>query len=188
MKAKYILLYCALCLAIGTVAGFLAGRRTVERLETVRYVKETPVTGKIELLEPFKVEIPSLPVLLTRMDTVYVDRVVYTREVVDTAGIIADYELRRLYKTRLFDNQYGKLDLSLSAQYNRLGDLSYEFTPVTRIVYREKDWRPFVSVMYRSLGYIGAGGGLYYKSLGVSVQYVTDLKRNGVSVGIYKAF
>jgi hypothetical protein len=188
MKAKYILLCCALCLAVGTVAGFLAGRRTVERTETVRYAKETPVTGKIELLEPVKIEIPSLPVLLTRMDTVYVDRIAYTREVIDTAAIIADYELRQLYKTQLFDNQYGKLDLSLSTQYNRLGDLSYEFTPVTKIVYREKDWRPFVSVTYGSLGYIGAGGGLYYKYLGVSVQYVTDLKRNGICVGIYKAF
>ncbi|MDR1114689.1 MAG: hypothetical protein LBL33_00770 [Tannerella sp.] len=158
MKTKYILLCCALCLIIGTVAGFLTGRRTVERAESVRYVKETPVTGKIELLEPFRVEIPSLPVLLTRTDTVYVDRVAYTREVVDTAGIIADYELRRLYKTQLFDNQYGKLDLSLSTQYNRLEDLSYEFTPVTKIVYREKGWRPFVSVSYGSLGYIRAEG------------------------------
>jgi hypothetical protein len=122
MKAKYILLCCALCLAVGTVARFLAGRHVVERAETVRYVKEASVTGKIELIEPFRVEIPSLPVLLTRIDTVYVDRIAYTREVVDTAAIIADYELRRLYKTQLFDNQYGKLDLSLSTQYNQLGD------------------------------------------------------------------
>jgi hypothetical protein len=188
MKAKYIFLCCAVCLVIGSVAGFLAGRRTVERAETVRYVKESPVAGTIGTIEPVRVEIPALPVLLTRMDTVYVDRVAYTRAVVDTAGIIADYELRRLYKTQLFDNQYGKLDLSLSTQYNRLGDLSYEFTPVTKIVYRDKAWRPFVSVTYGSPGYIGAGAGLYYKSVGVSLQYVTDLKRNGISVSVYKAF
>jgi hypothetical protein len=188
MKTKYILLCCAVCLVIGTVAGFFAGRRTVERAESVRYIKEMPVAGTIGTIEPVRVEIPSLPVLLTRIDTVYVDRIAYMREVVDTAGIIVDYELRRLYKTQLFDNQYGKLDLSLSAQYNRLGDLSYEFTPVTKVVYRDKAWRPFVSVTYGSMGYIGAGGGLYYKSVGVCLQYVTDLKRNGVCVSFYKAF
>jgi HK97 family phage major capsid protein len=35
----------------------------------------------------------------------------YTREVVDTAAIIADYELKRSYAAQLFDNQYGKPDL-----------------------------------------------------------------------------
>jgi hypothetical protein len=188
MKAKYILLCCVLCLVIGTVGGFLAGRRTVERAESVRYVKEMPVAGTIGTIEPVRVEIPALPVLLTRIDTVYVDRIAYTRAVVDTAGIIADYELRRLYETRLFANQYGKLDLSLSTQYNRLGNLSYEFTPVTKVVYQERAWKPFVSVTYGSPGYAGVGAGLYYKSVGVSLQYVTDLKRNGVSVSFYKAF
>jgi hypothetical protein len=166
MKTKYILLCCTLCLVTGIIAGFLAGRRTIKQAESVKYVRETSVTGKIVSLEPVKVEIPSSPVLLTRIDTVYVDRIAYTRAVVDTVGIIADYELSRLYKTQLFDNQYGKLDLSLLTQYNRLEDLFYEFTPVTKIVYQEKAWRSFASITYGSLGYIGAGGGLYYKFVG----------------------
>jgi hypothetical protein len=38
------------------------------------------------------------------------------------------------------------------------------------------------------VGYIGAGGGLYYKSVGVSVQYTTNLQKNGLEVGVFKMF
>jgi hypothetical protein len=186
MKAKSIIIYCIICLASGIVTGFLAGRRTVE--QTVKYVAEKPFAGKVENIEPVKVEVPVSPVLPTRTDTVYLDNIVYTREVVDTAAIIADYELKRSYSKQLFDNQYGKLSLSLSTQYNRLGDLAYEFTPITQIVYRERTWRPFATASFSSLGYIGIGGGLYYKNIGVSVRYVTDFKKNGVDIGVYKVF
>jgi hypothetical protein len=110
------------------------------------------------------------------------------REVVDTAAIIRDYELKRSYQTQLFDNQYGRLGVSLSMQYNRLGELSYEFIPVTRVLYRERVWRPFVFASYGSLGFIGLGGGLYYNSWGIGVQYVTDLKGNGFGVSVYRSF
>jgi hypothetical protein len=143
MKAKHILICCVTCLLTGIVTGFLAGRRTIEQPASIKYVEEKPVTGTIVPLEPVRVEVPAKPMLIMRTDTVYIDRVAYTREVVDTAAIIADYELKKMFETRLFDNQFGKLDLSLSTQYNRLGDLSYVFTPVTKTVYRERVWRPF---------------------------------------------
>jgi hypothetical protein len=188
MKAKHILICCAVCLVTGLVIGFLAGRRTIEQPQSTKSIEEKPITGTITQLNPVRVEIPATPLLITRWDTVYVDRIAYTREVVDTAAIIADYELKRMYETRLFDNRFGKLDLSLSTQYNQLGDLSYVFTPVTRTVYREKVWRPFVSATYGSLGYIGAGGGIYYKSIGVSLQYTTNLQKNGFGISVYKVF
>jgi hypothetical protein len=124
--------------------------------------------------------------VLGRWLTVYVDRVMYVREVVDTAAIIADYELKRSYVIPLFDNQYGKLDLSLSAQYNRLGVLSYEFMPVTKVVYREKTWRPFACLTYGSLGYVGGGAGIFDKSTGISIQYQTDFKKNGFGISVVK--
>jgi hypothetical protein len=188
MKAKHILLCCALCLVIGLITGFFAGRHTIEQPESVKYIAEKPVAGTVAPLKPVRVEIPAMPLLIMRTDTVYVDQVAYTREVVDTAAIIANYELKRFYETRLFDNQYGKLDLSLSTQYNQLGALSYVFTPITKTVYRERIWRPFVSATYGSLGYIGAGGGLYYKSVGVSVQYTTNLQKNGFEIEVFKMF
>jgi hypothetical protein len=154
----------------------------------VRYVREATVAGTAGAPEPVRVEVPVSPVLPVRMDTVYVDRVMYTREAVDTAAIIADYELKRSYAVPLFDNQYGKLDLSLSTQYNRLGDLSYEFTPVTEVMYRERTWRPFASLTYGSFGYVGGGAGIFYKSTGIGIQYITDLKRNGFGITVVKLF
>ncbi|MDR1224780.1 MAG: hypothetical protein LBL07_18175, partial [Tannerella sp.] len=87
-----------------------------------------------------------------------------------------------------FDNQYGKLELSLSSQYNRIGEVSYEFIPVTKVLYRERVWRPFVFASYGSVGAIGAGAGVYYGNWGIGVQYLTDLKGNGFGVSVYRAF
>ncbi|MDR1224057.1 MAG: hypothetical protein LBL07_14435, partial [Tannerella sp.] len=87
-----------------------------------------------------------------------------------------------------FDNQYGKLELSLSSQYNRIGEVSYEFIPVTKVLYRERVWMPFVFASYGSPGFIGAGGGVFYNSWGVSLQYLTDFKGNGFGIGVYRAF
>ena len=120
-------LYGFLLLLAGFLAGFFAARRlahnasTVERVE---YVHEPAVTGSVHLPEPVCIEVPALLSLPVRTDTVYVDTAVYLREVVYTAAIIRDYELKRLYAVQLFDNQYGKLDVSLSTQYNRLDALS----------------------------------------------------------------
>jgi hypothetical protein len=178
----------SVCLVAGSIAGFFAGRHTVEQPESVRYVRETPVTGTVERIEPIKIEIPPVPVLLTRTDTVYIDSIVYTREVVDTAAIIADYELKRSYAVPLFDNQYGRLNLSLSTQYNRLGSLSYEFTPLTKTVYREKIWRPFASASFSSFGYAGAGAGVFYRCIGIEYQLQTTGRHIGHGVEIKYLF
>jgi hypothetical protein len=187
MKLKYVI-YCSLvCLTIGSIAGFLAGRRTIEPPGTVKYIRETPIHDTIRRLEPVRVETTVMSLLPMRQDTVYIDRMVYTREVVDTAAIIADYELKRSYAVQLFDNkQYGKLNIGFDVQYNRVGEMSYEFVPVTRIVYQEKAWRPFLSISYGTLGYAGVGAGMFYRSIGVGVQYVTDLKRNGIGFSVVK--
>jgi hypothetical protein len=186
MKAKGIVVCCAVCLAAGLIGGFITGRKTIK--ETIKYVREEAVTGTIERIEPVRIDMPETSVLPSRIDTVFVDKVMYTREIVDTAAIIADYEIKRSYATQLFDNQYGKLNLSLSTQYNRLGNVSYEFIPVTKMVYRERVWRPFAMVSFSSLGTVGLGGGMFYKSAGLGVQYVTDFKRNGIGISVYRVF
>jgi hypothetical protein len=186
VKAKGILICCTMCLFAGAVGGFMTGRRTIE--ETVKFVREETVNGTIEHIDPVRVDVPETPVLPGRIDTVFVDKVMYTREVVDTATIIADYVLKRSYATQLFDNQYGRLNLSLSAQYNRLGSVSYEFVPVTKVTYRERMWRPFVTASVSTLGSVGAGAGVFYKSAGAGAQYVTDFKRYGIEVNVYMLF
>ncbi|MDR0756465.1 MAG: hypothetical protein LBF85_01290, partial [Tannerella sp.] len=146
------------------------------------------LTGSVELLEPVSVEIPALLALPVRTDTVYVDRVMYTREVVDTAAIIADYELKRSYAPVLFDDVYGRLALSLSVQYNRVSALSYEFTPVVKTVYRERVWQPFALLQYGAPGGAGVGGGMFYRRMGYYVMYATDLQRHGFGAGVMVRF
>ena len=188
MNIKWMLCCCLGFLLAGGMAGFFAGRRFSEKTETIKYVREPAVTGTVTPLNPVKVEVPDIAWLPTRTDTVYVDQVMYARQVVDTAAIIADYELKRSYAMPLFDNNYGKLSLSLSTQYNRLGEVSYEFIPITKIVYRERTWRPFVDVSYSTFGYVGGGAGIFYKSTGIGIQYQTDFKRNGLGIRLVKTF
>jgi hypothetical protein len=187
VKAKNAVICCVVCLTAGIVIGFFAGRHTVSEEKTV-YVREASVSGVSAPLEPVSVETPSAPILPVRTDTVYLDHIVYIRTTVDTAAIIADYELKRSYTTRLFDNQHGTLDLSLSTQYNRLGALSYEFTPITKVVYRERAWRPFATATFNTLGYVGAGVGLSYKSTGIGLEYVTDFKKHGFGIVFHRLF
>jgi hypothetical protein len=156
--------------------------------ETVKFVREETVCGMVEEFVPVGVEEPVLPVLPVRWDTVVVERVVYRREVVDTAAIVADYALKRSYAALLFDNEYGRMNLSLSTQYNRPESVSYEFVPVTRLVYRDRVWQPFIMASFSSLGSVGAGAGVFYMSTGASVQCVTDFKRVGVGVSVYRIF
>jgi hypothetical protein len=112
----------------------------------------------------------------------------YTREVVDTAAIIADYELKRSYVVPLFNNEYGKLNLSLSTQYNRVSTLSYDFSPVIKIVYRERTWQPFAMAQYSTLGGVAAGAGAFYRKTGFYLMYGSDFHRHGAGAGVMIRF
>ncbi|MDR1456167.1 MAG: hypothetical protein LBJ01_10985, partial [Tannerella sp.] len=71
--------------------------------------------------------------------------------------------MKRSWAVPLFDSSAGKLNLSLSTQYNRLDALSYEFTPVFKTVYTEKRWLPFAMMQYSAVGGLGVGGGAFYR-------------------------
>jgi hypothetical protein len=188
MKKKHVLYCCLAVLFTGVAVGFLAGRQYSEKTETVTYVREQVITGRVAIPDPVRVEVPAIAWLPARTDTVYVDSVIYVRQVVDTAAIIADYELKRSYVVPLFDNSLGKLDVSLSTQYNRLWEVSYEFVPVTKTVYRERTWRPFVSAGYSTFGYMEAGGGMFYKKTGILINSQFNKNKTGVKAGLIYLF
>ena len=182
-------LYGLLLLLTGGVLGFFAARRSTHQLPSVEYVREPAITGLIEPPAPVRVEVPALPTLPIRTDTVYIDTVIYLREVVDPAAIIADYELKRSYLVPLFDNQYGKLSLSLSTQYNRPDTLSYEFLPVYKTVYMEKTRQPFAIFHYSAIGGTGVGGGLFCRRAGYYIMYSSDFRhRRGLGAGVIVRF
>ena len=183
-------LYGLLLLLTGGVLGFFAARRsTGQAPSSVEYIREPAITGVIEPPAPVRVEVPALPTLPIRTDTVYIDKVLYIVDKVDTAAIIADYELKRSYAFQLFDNEAGKLSLSLSTQYNRLDTLSYEFLPVYKTVYMEKTWQPFAIFHYSAIGGTGVGGGLFCRRAGYYIMYSSDFRhRRGLGAGVIVRF
>ena len=179
MRAKIILAVvgCVICLCVG----FLFGRSTSKVETRVEYIREPAVSGVVHNITPTKEVVPISSVLPMVRDTVYVDRVRYILERVDTAAIIAEYELRRTYELPVFDNQYGRLDLTLDMQYNRLDTVRFEFAPIRTIqtVRFEQKWAPFVSASYLTIGYAGVGGGFFYHSLGMEYQRLIPVTLNG---------
>ena len=169
-KAKIIIaiIGCAICLCIG----FLFGRSMSEVVTKVEYVREPAISGLITNLTPVKEIRPTNPALPMKRDTIYINNTIYITEKVDSAAIIADYELKRTYEMSFFDNHLGKLDVSYNVQYNKSDSVRWEFIPIRTVqtVITERVWRPFASISYSTTGYIGAGGGLYYKKIGVEYQ------------------
>lgn len=175
--SKYIL-GIIICLIIG----FFIGRLTVNTKTDIKYVKGETVRDYIPILTPFKVTRPSDPIYLR--DTI--------NGKIDTAGIIADWVLKREYKQTLFDNNNGKLDIDFSVQYNKPFNFGYSFTPIHKEIntYKEKVWQPYLSGSYSTLDIAGIGGGLFYHNLGIEYQYQKDFRSNstGHSFGLKYKF
>jgi len=166
--------------------GFFAGRKSITTVEKTVHIKDPAITETIPVPTPVSEEKPDSSMLPLRRDTAYINNYIYVRELVDTAAIIADYELRRRYEFPLFDNQYGRLDVSLNTQYNRLGDMSYTFVPIRTVQYVQvrRVWQPFVSASYSTFNIAGIGGGMFYNKLGVEYQWQYGNNRSGHQLGL----
>ena len=167
--AKYLLIG----IVLGLVIGFFIGRSTIDTITKTEYIKSEKVTGSVSpaQFEPIKEETPDIQY----RDT---GSVKYINRPVDTAGIIADWELKRTYKLTAFDNKtQGKLELFPVIQYNKLSALDYYFTPVIerQTIYKTKVLQPFISGSYSTLNYVGIGGGVFYHNLGLEYQYQKSL-------------
>ena len=189
-KYKIILIVvgCIICLVIG----FFVGRSTSKVATKVEYIKDPAISGTINGLTPIKEWVPDNTSLPTKKDTFYINNVEYFVEKVDTAEIIREYELSRTYNVPLFNNQYGKLDLTLNTQYNRLDSVRWEFVPIRTVqtVMTERVWSPFVSSSYSTTGHIGIGGGVFYKNWGIEYQrqlpIIPEMKQENVFGVKYK--
>ena len=183
MKTKYIVVLCAICLA----AGFLAGRKTVDTFQCVRFFEGEPRQVKVEIPEP-AVSFPDQPVLPVK--TVYIHDTIPAYQAVDTAAIIAEYSAKREYLIPVFDNEFGKLSFTEQIQYNKIADLSYAFTPVVReIKIKEKAvWIPFAGISYNTLNEVSVSAGLFYWDMAIELSYITDFNRKGIGLGLKKKF
>jgi hypothetical protein len=186
MKTIHYIAIALVCLA----TGFITGRCTTETVTKTEYIEGEPVSGNISDIEPIVTETPEKNTLPVIIDTIFVDNIQYVVQKVDTAAIIREYEVKRFYRETLFNNQYGKLDVSFTSQYNKVSDLKYDFTPVTiiRTVEKERVFIPFVSASYNTLKQGGIGGGLFYHDIGIQVRYITDFKAKGLDLSVMYKF
>ena len=107
---KFLVVCSIACFAIG----FFWGRGVLEEKETVHYVKGETIRDTVTQLIP---------------DTVYLAGELKYRYVYET-DTVRDWNRTREYDRLLFDNEFGKLTIVLSVQYNELQKLSYFFTPM----------------------------------------------------------
>ena len=124
---KFLVVCSIACFAIG----FFWGRGVLEEKETVHYVKGETIRDTVTQLIPDTVylagELKYRYVYET--DTIYKDVPVIDREG-SIAETVRDWNRTREYERLLFDNEFGKLTIVLSVQYNELQKLSYFFTPM----------------------------------------------------------
>jgi hypothetical protein len=182
---KRILISGVLGIVVGAAIGFFAGRRTVTFKEVVKYTEGKKYDVNFELPKP---EAVSFSGDFKFADMVIPEGIVFPEDV-DLRPTAYDWNLERKYTERI-DNEYGKLTLNATVQYNVLQELNTSFVPIYKEItrYREKTWQPFLSASYSTFGYAGVGGGMFYRDWGVQLQYVTDWKRNGFSVGLMRKF
>lgn len=177
MKLQYkIILVLIACLA-----SFFAGRLTTKQKDTVKFVKGETIYRTIEVPKFITSTIPTAVFLPVKKDTLFIGKEKIVIQTVDTAKIIENYVAERRYAFNVFDNEYGKLNVKQTLQYNELQKFDYEFTPLQKVITRERDRMivPFISSSYNTFGIAGAGGGMFYKNIGVEYKYLYDINSHG---------
>ena len=167
--------------------GFVSGRMNVRENEVVKYVPGETVYQTVTQVVPDTVyEKGELRYkYVYRVDTVYKDVPVVDREKT-IAATVEDWNKVRDYKKVFFDDDKGRLLIDLSVQYNELQRIAYAFTPVRKEteVRGERVFVPFVSGTFLGNKRVSVGGGCFYYSLGVRVEWGI----NGGSFGVMYRF
>lgn len=194
------LVLAAICLA----AGFFWGRRTAPEPE-VHYIERPGKSGSIDLsgaVPKSSLESPNTIlkyVFIPSRDSVENRRVLGPEtEAVDTLWSLwetaRDWNTLRAYRQTLFDNpEDGRMEVSFTVQYNRPGEVQWDYTPVPMKVMRDtrkKELSPFVRVSASTLGTAGIGGGLRIGSWAFDASYLRDFQhqKNGAAIGISWSF
>lgn len=186
------------------MAGFFLGRKTVPEPE-IRYVERPQSSGSLDFskLSP-KTSIEATKPLLKYVfiplaDSVETKGVLGPKsEALDTLSSLwetaKDWNTLRTYNETLFDDpDNGKLDLSFTVQYNKPGEVHWNYAPVPmKIVRATRETRlsPFIRVSASTLGTAGVGGGLRVGSWAFDASYLRDFQhqRNGAAIGVSYSF
>jgi hypothetical protein len=162
----------------GALTGFLTGRKTITDKEVITYREGTPSNVIFELPAP-KTETPATDL---KLSDIIIPHYIFIPDSIDSIDLrptVYDWNIERKY-SELIDNEYGKLTIDATVQYNKLSELQTTFVPIYKEItrYREKTWQPFLSFNYSTYGYTGIGGGLFYKHWGFEYQYQRHFPTN----------
>jgi hypothetical protein len=178
MRVTLILTFILAALA----AGFYLGRRSVNVTETttVEYRDMPSVHVSIDAPEPLRFAVPELPQFIWRTDTIT------RQQIIDTAAIIDDWILCREYGGRLINDTTGTVDYFAIVQYNRLQNISLDYTPTQRTVTTTKTiqsrFTPFILVGANTAGFGQIEGGVLFRRWGASAEFGMNFSgRNYVS-------
>lgn len=198
MTRKQIILIAILALGLG-VGGFFIGRHSVESK-----IKETSSKIEIQYL-PGKDVHDTIPVpvpVKVYVDTgsiKYIPKEILVNNSVDSTQLLKDYKLTRVYSNKLFENDsLGKLIVNSEVRYNRLQNLSYNFTPRTRIeriteihTIESKRVEPYLGIGLMTNNLVLGQGGVFLKNnigLGGLYQYDTSKKQSSFGLNILIKF
>jgi hypothetical protein len=178
MKIASIIFVILLALA----AGFYFGRRSVKVSETTVVEYQAMPTISVSVAPaPLRFSVPELPHFIWRTDTIT------SVTVIDTAAIIDDWILRREYGGRLINDTTGTIDYFAIVQYNRLQNISLDYTPAQRIVTTTKvikeRWSSFFFLGSNSAGYATVEGGVFISKYGFSAEFGQNIFRNERYIG-----
>lgn len=151
-------------LGIGLLCFYL-GRKTIKEPTpkvVTEYIKGDTIRDTIETLKPYKVVEPVDTLNIIKQcikDGIYAElwptrteykEIIVTKE--DTTTIMKDWATKRYYSETLFDSDtLGTCKFDSEVQYNRMRVMSYEYTPVTKVVTKTE----YVTKLFSP--YIGAG-------------------------------
>lgn len=173
-------------LLIAFAVGFFLGRGKVRIEEKVEYVKGETVFRTVKVPYPSTVYIPTAYRLPTKEDTLYVNGEPLPIQTVDTARIIQEYIAENTYEFNAFDEEFGKLDIKQTLQYNQLKSFDYSFTPIYKhtTVTKKNLFEPFGSAGYNTFDQVTIGGGIFINNLGLEYNYIHDTRMNQSGHGL----
>ena len=175
VKARIIL--CLSLLVIGLIIGFFIGREQAYVKEVVKWKKGEVVRDTVYMPYPVKEYETQIIERLIPGEVIH-DTVTKAIIKIDTPLIARDYLIRREYLQKFFDSkEQGRLVVSTSVQYNKQSQISIDYEPVVKEIYRDKEpvFIPFLSVGYNTLNYYSIGGGMFYRDVGFEYGYNRNL-------------
>lgn len=195
-KKRLIILFVVTAL-LTAVIGFFLGRSAIEKeiVTNIKYIKGEKITNTIDKPVPYAVEIPADTLSIIQdciKNGIYselfpekpiTEYVNITHE--DTLAIVRDWAMKRLYDEIMFDSDtLGRMEIKMEVQYNRMGLLTYSFTPVHKHIETKirqvKKFSPYIGAgfSYGSWGnnqsdvLLNANVGFFIKeTYGINFQY-----------------